>query len=132
MKILMKITAILNIIYGVHYLALALIVLFAAGIATFASLVTFSLSVIGGTIGIILTLALCLGLTIVYGMGGIFTLKNDKKKALICMIIAVAISLLFLIIEIANPKIEVSFIDIMGLIIPLVNGFLVIQTTELN
>ena len=130
MKKLMKVTAVLNIIFGAHYLAIAIIAIFATGFTALVSLATFSLSIIGGTFGLILTLALYLGLTIVYGMGGIYTLKNEKKKALICMIIAAVVSLISLIIGIANTKVAVSFIDVMALILPIVNGFLIIQTTE--
>lgn len=130
MKLFMKITAVLNIIYGAHYLVLALLALFATEVSAVVSLATFSLSTSGGTFKLILVLAFCLGLAIVYGMGGICTLKDDKKKALLCMMIAAAVALISLIIEIINPKIKVSFIDVMALILPAVNGFLIIQTTE--
>lgn len=130
MKKIMKVTAVLNIIFGLHYLVLALIALSAAGEAALASLATLSLSIIGGTFGIILLLAFCAGLAIVYGMGGIWTLKNDKKKALICMFIAAAVAFISLVIAIIHTKIKVSFVDVMALILPAVHGFLIIQTED--
>ena len=130
MKKIMKVTAILNIIFGAHYLAIAIIALFATGFTALVSIATFSLSIIGGTLGLILTLVLYLGLTLVYGLGGIYTLKSEKKKALICMVIATAVSLISLVIGIANPKVAVTFIDVMALMLPIANAFLIIQTTE--
>ncbi len=130
MKKLMKITAILNIIFGLHYLAIALLTVFATGVSALASLATLSLSMIGGTFGLILVLVLYLGLTIVYGMGGICTLKDDKKKALICMAIATVVSFISLVIAIISPKIVVTFVDVLALILTIVHGFLIIQTVE--
>lgn len=130
MKTVMKITSVLNIIFGLHYLTLAIITIFATGFTALLSLATFSTAIIGGTLGLIIMVLFCLLLTIIYGMGGIWTLKGDKKKALLCMMIALGISLISLIIAIIHPKIKVSFVDIIALILPIVHGYLVIQTEE--
>lgn len=130
MKKLMKVTAVLSIIFGVHYLILAIISLLATGIAAFASLATFSLPIIGGTFGLILILVLYLGLTIIYGLGGIWTLKEKKKNALLCMIIAIISSLIALVIAIVSPSVKITFSSVMALILPVVNVYLIIQTTE--
>lgn len=130
MKKILKITSIVSIIYGVHFIALGLLALFAAGFSAIVSVATFSLSLIGGTIGMILTLALCLALAYFYGYGGICALKNHKKKALLNSAIAAAISLVLLIISLISKKVSTSFLDVFAVILPIVQAYLIIQTED--
>lgn len=130
MKKLLKVTSVLCIIYGVHYVALGILALFAAGFTTIVSLATFSLKLVGGTIGIIILLAICLGMAYLYGSGGIHALKNNKKPALINITIAALISLLSLISSLISKKVSTSFLDVFAVILPVVQAFLIIQTED--
>ena len=130
MKKLLKITSVLSIIYGVHFIALGLLALFAAGFSAVVSMATFSLSLFGGAIGMILTLAICLALAYLHGYGGICALKNNKKPALLNAAIAAVISLVFLIISLVSKKVSTSFLDVFGVILPIVQAFLIIQTED--
>lgn len=132
MKKLLKITSIVSIIYGVHYIALAIIALLGTGIGAFFSIATFSLNIVGGTIGLILCLAICLALAYLYGYGGICALKNNKKTALLNTVIAAAIALVLLIVSLISKKIQTSFLDVFAVILPVVQAYLLIQTEELN
>lgn len=131
-KKLLKITSILNIVYGIHYIAIAIIALLGTGIGAFISIATFSLNAIGGTIGLIFSLVICLALAYLYGFSGIYTLKNDKKKALLNALIAAIIALILLIISIFSKKINTSFLDILSVILPIAQIYLIIQTEDLN
>lgn len=130
MKKLLKVTSVLCIIYGVHYVALGILALFAAGLTTIVSLATFSLKLVGGTLGIILLLAICLGMAYLFGYGGICALKNNKKPALINITIAALISLLSLISSLISKKVSTSFWDVFAVILPIVQAFLIIQTED--
>ena len=130
MKIILKITAVMNIIFGLHYIALGIIAIFVGSFAGFVSIATLSLKLIGGTIGIILCIALYLALAYLYGYGGICVLKNNKRTALINSMIATAISLLMLIISLISKKIPTSFLDVVSVILPAAQAFLLIQTEE--
>lgn len=130
MKTVMKVTSVLNIIFGLHYLAWAIIAIFVTGFSSLVSLATFSTKVIGGTFGLILLVIFSLILTVIYGMGGIWTLKGDKKKALISMLIAAGISFIWIIFTMIHPKVKVTFLDIVALVLPIVHGFLIVQTEE--
>lgn len=132
MKKILKVTSIINIIYGLHYIALGIIALLGTGLGAFMSLATFSLNVIGGTIGLIFCLAICLVQAYAYGYGGICALKNNKKTALLNAVIATAIALVLLIISIISKKIQTSFFDVFNVILPVVQAFLLIQTEDLN
>ena len=130
MKKLLKVTAVLSIIYGIHYIIIGILTLFAAGFSALLSIATFSLSLIGGTIGIILCLAIYIALAYFYGYGGICALKNNKKPALLNTAVAAAISLLFLIISLISKKVSTSFLDVFAVILPIVQGYLIIQTED--
>ena len=130
MKKILKVTSILSIIYGVHYLAIGILALFATGFLAIVSIATFSLSLIGGTFGVILDLILCLALAYFYGYGGICALKNNKKPALINTAIAALISIIFLIISLVSKRIPTSFLDVFGVILPIIQAYLIIQTED--
>lgn len=130
MKKLLKVTSVLCIIYGLHYVALGLLALIAAGLGTFTSLLSLSLSLIGGTLGMIFLLAICLLLAYLYGWGGICALKNNRKTALINAAAAALIALVFLIISLFSKKVSTSFLDVFAVILPIIQAYLVIQTVD--
>lgn len=130
MRKLLKVTAVLNIIFGVHYIALAIIALFGSGIGAVVGLATFSLKTLGGTIGLIFLLALCIILAYLYGYGGICTLKGNKRTALINAGIAAMIALVSLFISLISKKIPTSFLDVLYVIVPIIHAFLIIKTED--
>ena len=130
MKKVLKVTSVLSIIYGLHYLAIGILALFATSFLAIVSLATFSLSVIGGTFGVILYFALCIALAYFYGYGGICTLKDNKRTALINTAIAAMISIIFLIISLVSKKVPTSFLDVFGVILPIIQAYLIIQTED--
>lgn len=130
MKKILKVTSVLSIIYGIHYIVLGILALVTVGFSAVISIATFSFSLIGGTIGAILCLILCLVLAYLYGYGGICALKNNKKTALINSAAAMVISLIFLIISLISKKISTSFLDVFSVILPIVHTYLIIQTED--
>lgn len=130
MKKAMKVTSVLCIIFGAHYIIIGLLGLLAAGLASFLSLATLSLVAISGTLGLIISIALIAVLAYLYTASGVFAFKEKRKEALGGAAIAAVIALISLIIALFSKRASVSFSDVWALVLPVIHGFLIIQTVD--
>lgn len=128
MKKALKVTAVLSIIYGIHYIALGIISLFTAGFSALVGIATFSLSLIGGTLGMIISLALCLAMAYLFGFSGIYVIKDNKSAAFKLSVITAAVTLLFFIITLISRRLPTSFGDVLSVILPIVQVCLIIKS----
>lgn len=128
MKKALKVTSVFSIIYGIHYIALALIALFSAGFTAIVGIGTFSLTLIGGTLGIIICLALSLVMAYLFGFSGIYILKDNKSAAFKLTTITAAVTLLFFIITLISRRLPTSFGDVFSVILPIAQVILIVQS----
>lgn len=130
MKKALKVTSVICIIFGIHYIAIGIFALFAAGFGAIATLATFSAGALGVTISEIFALALCLFMAYIYGMSGIQAIKGNKKPALINIFVALIISIILLIISLVSKRVSTSFLDVVAVILPIMHMFFIVQSAE--